>query len=71
MKELSKEQYSEWLFARIKSIVDSCVHQLHFQAVDALIELYKRQEPDESKWSEIEQIRTSKWNEIHFIIERL
>lgn len=54
----------EW----IKKIIDTCNNNFHFEAVDKLIELYFDRFGDEQKKSELEILRSNKWNEIHLTL---
>lgn len=60
-----KEQLFNW----ISKIIETCTHDFHFEAVDNLIELFYEREKDEKLKTELQLLRRSKWNEIHFILE--
>ena len=58
------EQIYDW----IKRIIETCTNNFHFEAVDRLIELFYEKYQDEKRRTELEHLRTIKWNEIHNIL---
>jgi len=56
------------LFKWISTIIDTCYHDFHFEAVDNLIKLYDEKVKDADKTLELQLLRTRKWNEIHFFL---
>ena len=57
------------LFEWISKIIDTCHHDVHFEAVDRLIALYFEREKDDAKKDELELLKVQKWNDIHMIIK--
>jgi len=64
-KHTMKEQLFNW----IAKIIETCTHDFHFEGVDNLINLFYEREQDENLKTELQLLRNSKWNEIHFILE--
>lgn len=56
------------LFEWITKIIDTCVHDFHFEAIDNLIALYYERVKDEEKKIELELLRMKKWNDMHNIL---
>ena len=54
----------EW----ICRIIDTCVHQFHFDAVERLISFYKDIYKDDKGKFELEMIAAKKYNSIHNIL---
>ena len=57
------------LFEWISKIIDTCHHDVHFEAVVRLIALYFEREKNESKRDELELQKIKKWDEIHMILK--
>lgn len=57
------------LFEWISKIIETCYHDVHFEAVERLIILYYEREKDESKRNDLEMLKVQKWNDIHFILK--
>ena len=57
------------LFEWISKIIDTCYHDIHFEAVDRLISLYFEREKNDEKRDELELLKVKKWNEIHMILK--
>jgi|688.fasta_scaffold12226_8 hypothetical protein len=56
------------IFLWIVKIIQTCNNDFHFDAVDALIELYEKRTQDSATTDELKLIRSNKWNEIHNIL---
>ena len=57
------------LFEWISKIIDTCYHDIHFEAVDRLISLYFEREKNDEKRDELELLKVQKWNDIHMILK--
>ena len=53
----------------ITKIIDTCHHDVHFEAVDRLIALYFEREKDDAKKDVLELLKVQKWNDIHMILK--
>ena len=56
------------LFAWIADIISSCNHDIHFEAVENLIELYYKRTADEIGRDELKILAQERWNDIHLIL---
>lgn len=57
------------LFDWTSNIIDSCTDDLHFEAIDILIDLFYERTKNEMLRDELKMLRATKWNDIHAIIK--
>lgn len=56
------------MFYWIAKIIDTCNNDFHFEAIDNLIEIHYKNFKNEEHKTDLELLRTKKWNEIHVIL---
>ena len=57
------------MFYWIAKIIDTCNNDFHFEAIDNLIEIHYKNFKNEEHKTDLELLRTKKWNEIHVILK--
>jgi len=57
------------LFNWLSAIIDSCTDDFHFEAIDKLIELYSEKVKDQDLVTDLKNLRSKKWNDIHGIVK--
>lgn len=68
MKENTQEQKNDELFEWLCKVIETCYHDFHFEAVDNLINLYYDRTKNEQNKITLQQLRITKWNDIHLIL---
>ena len=56
-------------FEWISKIIMTCKNNFHFEAIDNLIDIHYKNFKNEEHKTDLEHLRVSKWNEIHFILK--
>jgi hypothetical protein len=56
------------VFGWLCKVIDTCYHDLHFEAVDNLINLYYERTKNEENTVALKLLRNDKWNNIHLIL---
>lgn len=57
------------LFNWLSAIIESCTDDFHFQAIDKLIDLYSEKVKDQDLVTDLKNLRSKKWNDIHGIVK--
>lgn len=57
------------LFNWLATIIESCTDDFHFEAIDKLIELYSEKVKDKDLVTDLKNLRSKKWNDIHGIVK--
>ena len=61
-------QSQDIIFEWLCKVIDTCYHDLHFDGIDNLIQLYFERTKNEENTVTLKLLRNQRWNDIHNIL---